>query len=160
MTHSDQPSLGKKMFNAGIFGSIGGCIVAFNKTFNHSVFVDNPKAFIQTTKTIYGKAVGSGIIACIAYTATKHSLEQARGKEDYLNNTAGSIVTAFCLGAFTNSLKIGIRSGLLLIPLTIGAQMIHEEMNSSQELIDSRYDTKGKSKLVIHNKMEELKSQN
>ncbi|KAM9991136.1 hypothetical protein ACTFIZ_004524 [Dictyostelium cf. discoideum] len=160
MTHSDQPSLGKKLFNAGIFGSVGGAVVAFNKTFSHSVFVDNPKKFIQSSKGFYGKAVGSGIIACMAYTGTKHVLEQSRGTEDYLNNTAGSIVTAFCLGAFTNSLKIGVRSGLLLIPLTILTEMINTEMNSSQKLIDSRYDTQGKAKLVIHNKMEELNAQN
>ncbi|KAN0043374.1 hypothetical protein ACTA71_011026 [Dictyostelium dimigraforme] len=160
MTNSDNPSLGKKLFNAAIFGSVGGAVVAFNKTFSHSVFVDNPKAFVQSSKTLYGKAVGSGIIACMAYTGTKHILEQSRGTQDYLNNTVGSVVTAFCLGAFTNSLKVGIRSGLLLIPLTILSDIYNTEMNESKELLDSRFDSKGKEKLVIHNKMEELNSQN
>ncbi|KAN0034295.1 hypothetical protein ACTFIV_000792 [Dictyostelium citrinum] len=160
MTNSDQPSLGKKLFNAGIFGSVGGAVIAFNKTFNHSVFVDSPKTFLQQSKTVYGKAVGSGIIACMAYTGTKHVLEQARGTEDYFNNAAGSIVTAFCLGAFTNSLKIGVRSGFILIPATILTEMISTELKSSAQFIDSRFDSKGKAKIVISNKMEELNSQN
>ncbi|EGC28563.1 hypothetical protein DICPUDRAFT_59316 [Dictyostelium purpureum] len=156
MTGSEK-TLGGKAVNAGVVGAIGGSVVAFNKTFNYSVFTNDPKGFVNTSRPFFGQCITAGALGCAAYTITKHYLAEIRGTDDYLNSFGGSIVTAVTLGALSNSLKIGVKSGLILVPITFMAHILTNEVKSAQVLYESRYDTEAKQKVVRHKFLESLK---
>ncbi|KAF2078658.1 hypothetical protein CYY_000029 [Polysphondylium violaceum] len=159
MTQGDETSSGKRILASTFLGGIAGTLYGVHKTFPESVFSDNTEKYLRDSRKVFKRAIGGGAAVGFTYQATKQFVVDLRqsNENDKVAIAAGVTASALLGGIASSSFKNGFAIFFVGVPLAIGISVLGSEYAESEKLIQSRFDTQGKTKLVLHNKVEELR---